>query len=98
MTFMKRFLLFSFCGSIGLAGCRTSAQQSEEKSLSIPQDKDFTLESWTAACERDLNDPVEGAKSKAELMELAGTSNCAKAYPAVRSIFDQFGKISAAKK
>ena len=98
MVVFQRFCIITFCAALGLAGCKTASQTSEEKAISIPSDKDLTLETWIAACERNLNDPVNGATNKAELVELTGSADCKATYPAIRKIVDQFNKTSAVKK
>ena len=97
MTLLKCFFMISVCGNVGLAGCKTDSQQGEVKSLSISSDKDLTLETWTAACERDLNDPVNGSINRKDLVELTKSSDCKGAYPAIRKIVDQFSQPSAVK-
>lgn len=98
MTLEKYLVLLSFCGIISLLGCKTASEASEGKSISIPSDKELTLDSWTAACERDLNDPVNGSSNRKELIELAGSADCKETYPAIQKLVDQFSKPSDIRK
>ncbi len=86
---MKSLVLCAFLGPVLMTGaCKTTAQSSAQ---SVPFDAAamMTLQEWTAACQKELNDPKTGKVSKAELLKVANTVDCAAAYPTVRQILER---------
>ena len=84
------FVTMSAC----ITSCRTVSTNSSEKSLPIPADGVLTPEVWIPACQAELANPVTGAASRQELVQLANTTNCATAFPAIKKIVDSFVKRS----
>jgi len=77
--------------SIGLFvyACKTSGT-STQQALPVEQIGDLSLDEWVAACQTELNNPQTAAQSRADLQALAQTTDCANAYPIVKSIVEQY--------
>ena len=73
------------CLIMAIQGCKTSSQSSE-KSLPIAEIGDLSLEQWTAACKKELDNPTTAAQALKDLNELAGTHDCSAAYPMIKKI------------
>jgi hypothetical protein len=71
------------------SACKTT-NDSSQKSLNIENIENLSLEGWVSACNAQLRNPESAAQSMAELQDLAQTTDCAKAYPIVKSIVEQF--------
>lgn len=71
-----------FC--LSLASCKTTTP-SVPQSLTL--DPKLTYEDWVKACTADLNDSKDGDANRRDLKALAGTEDCGKAYPAIKTIF-----------
>ena len=75
------------------SACKTTAQSSAQ-SVPFSAAGMMTLEEWTAACQKELSNPKTGKRSKAELLKVANTVDCAAAYPTVRQILERSYKQS----
>ncbi len=89
---MKRL---AWTSSFGLLLCSTftacrTVSTSSEKSLPIPTDGILTYEAWVPACQAELANPVSGAASRQDLIQIAKTDDCAAAFPAIRKIVDDY--------
>jgi hypothetical protein len=91
---MKSLVLSVLLGPVLMTGaCKTTAH-STAQSVPFSAAGMMTLEEWTAACQKELSNPKTGKKSKAELLRVANTVDCAAAYPTVRQILERSYKQS----
>jgi hypothetical protein len=54
----------------------------------------MSADEWIQACERELADPVEAEAAKRDLLALANTSDCAAAYPTVRTVLREMQELA----
>lgn len=81
---MKPIVLIP-CLFMAIQGCKTSSK-SYEKSLPIADIGNLSLEQWTTACKQELDNPTTAAQALKDLNELAGTRDCAAAYPMIKKV------------
>lgn len=77
----------------GSISCK-STSESTEKSLSLTPETTLDITAWTKACKEELANPATGASSRQDLKKLAGTDDCAAAYPTVKQIVESYTRKS----
>jgi hypothetical protein len=74
--------------AVSIFACKTTA--SKNKDLPTEEIAQMTEQQWVGACQAELANPKTAAKARADLTKLADTTDCARAYPVIKEIFEHY--------
>jgi len=82
---------------VATTGCRTAAgpQEVQESALDVDSQETLSEDQWMSLCQKALEDAQRTGNREVviEMQQIAQTTDCRKAYPAVKKIYTDAYKV-----